>query len=167
MIADLHAHYPMRVINDMDPETTARLMKQPGPTLRDRIQALVLKIANRLGNYPSWDGTYRVTPETLRAGGVGLAMSVLLGLFDEMDLDTHYAAAPEAGYFPHLTASIEAVEREVATQDPSQLRLVHDRAELDDCIAAGATALVHAVEGGCLLGNTDAEIEANCAELAK
>jgi len=50
MIADLHAHYPMRVINDMDPETTARLMKTPGPTIRDRIQALVLKIANRLGN---------------------------------------------------------------------------------------------------------------------
>lgn len=94
-------------------------------------------------------------------------MSVLLGPFDEMDLDTHYAAPPEAGYFPHLTASIEAVEREVATQDRSQLRLVHDRAELDACIAAGATALVHAVEGGCLLGDTDAEIEANCAELAK
>jgi membrane dipeptidase len=67
----------------------------------------------------------------------------------------------------HLTASIEAVEQEVATQDRSQLRLVHNRAELDDCIAAGATALVHAVEGGCLLGDTDAEIEVNCAELAK
>jgi microsomal dipeptidase-like Zn-dependent dipeptidase len=167
MIADLHAHYPMRVINDMDPETTARLMKTPGPTIRDRIQALVLKIANRLGNYPSWDGTYRITPETLRAGGVGLAMSVLLGPFDEMDLDTHYAAPPEPGYFPRLIASLEAVEQEVATHDRSQLRLVHNRAELDDCIAAGATALVHAVEGGCLLGDTDDEIEANCAELAR
>lgn len=167
MIADLHAHYPMRVINDMDPETMARLMKQPGPKLRDRIQALVLKIANRLDNYPSWDGTYRVTPETLRKGGVGLAMSVILGPFDEMDLDTHYGAAPEAGYFPHVIASIEAVEGEVATHDRSQLRLVHNRAELDDCIAAGATALVHAIEGGCLLGDTDAEIEANCAELAR
>jgi len=167
MIADLHAHYPIRVISDMDPETMARLMKQPGPTLRDRIQALILRFANRAANYPSWDGTYRVTPEALREGGVGLAMSVLLGPFDEMDLDTHYAAPPEAGYFPHLSASMEAVEQEVATHDRSQLRLVHDRAELDDCIAAGATALVHAVEGGCLLGDTDAEIEANCAELAK
>jgi microsomal dipeptidase-like Zn-dependent dipeptidase len=84
-----------------------------------------------------------------------------------MDLDTHYAAPPEPGYFPHLIANLEAVEQEVATHDRSQLRLVHNRAELDDCIAAGATALVHAVEGGCLLGDTDAEIEANCAELAK
>ncbi len=167
MIADLHAHYPMRVINEMDPETTARLMKTPGPTLRDRIQALILKFANKVGNYPSWDGTYRITPETLRKGGVGLAMSVQLGPFDEMDLDTHYAAPPEPGYFGHLRANIEAVEKEVATHDRSQLRLVHDRAELDDCIAAGATALVHAVEGGCLLGKSDTEIETNCAELAK
>ena len=167
MIADLHAHYPMHVINEMDPGTTAKLMKKPGPSFRDRVQALVLKFANKLDNYPSWDGTYRVTPETLREGGVGLAMSVLLGPFDEMDLDTHYGAPPEPGYFPRLIASLEAVEQEVARQDRSQLRLVHDRGELDDCIAAGATALVHAVEGGCLLGDTDAEIEANCAELAK
>jgi microsomal dipeptidase-like Zn-dependent dipeptidase len=167
MIADLHAHYPMRVINDMDPETAARLMKAPGPTLRDRIQALVLKIANRLDNYPSWDGTYRITPETLRAGGVGLAMAVHFRAFDEMDLDTHYAAPPEPGYFPRLIADLEAVEQEVATHDRSQLRLVHNRGELDECIAAGATALVHSVEGGFQLGNTDEEIEANCTELAR
>jgi microsomal dipeptidase-like Zn-dependent dipeptidase len=166
MIADMHAHYPMRVINEMDPETTAKLMKQPGPTLRDRIQALILRFANRVGNYPSWDKTYRVTPDTLRAGGVGLAMSVQLGPFDEMDLERRYAAPPEPAYFDHLKTCIEAVEKEVATHDRSQIRLVHDRAELDDCIAAGATALVHAVEGGCLLGDSDTEIEANCAELA-
>jgi microsomal dipeptidase-like Zn-dependent dipeptidase len=167
MIADLHAHYPMRVINEMDPETAAKLMKAPGPTFRDRIQALVLKVANKLGNYPTWDGTYRVTPETLRAGDVRLAMSVHYRAFDEMDLDTHYAAPPESGYFPKVIADIEAVEKEVATQDHSQLRLVHNRAELDAALADGATALVHVVEGGYQLGNTDAEIEANCAELAR
>lgn len=167
MWADLHAHYPMRVINDMDPDTAARLMKASGPTLRDRIQALVLKVANRIDNYPTWDGTYRITPETLREGGVGLAMSVLLRPFDEFDLDTHYAAPPEAGYFPHLIADLEAVEQEVATHNRSQLRLVHNRAELDTAIADGATALVHVVEGGFHLGDGDEEIAANCAELGK
>lgn len=167
MIADLHAHYPMRVINDMDPETAARLMKQPGPTLRDRIQALVLRFANRVDNYPTWDGTYRVTPETLREGGVGLAMSVLLMPFDEFDLDTHYAAPPEPGYFPRLVALLEAVEQEVATHDRSRLRLVHNRAELDAAVADGATALVHVVEGGFHLGDSDEEIAANCAELGR
>jgi microsomal dipeptidase-like Zn-dependent dipeptidase len=167
MIADLHAHYPMRVINDMDPDTAARLMKAPGPTLRDRIQALVLKFANRVDNYPSWDGTYRITPETLHEGEVGLAMSVLLRPFDEFDLDTHYAAPPEPGYFPRLIALLEAVEQEVATHDRSQLRLVHNRAELDGAVADGATALVHVVEGGFHLGDSDEEIAVNCAELGK
>ena len=167
MIADLHAHYPMRVINDMDPDTVARLMKKPGPTLRDRIQALVLKFANRVDNYPTWDGTYRITPETLYKGGVGLAMSVLLQPFDEFDLDTHYAAPPEPGYFSRLIALLEAVEQDVAARDRSRLRLVHNRAELDAAVSNGATALVHCVEGGFHLGDGDEEIAANCAELAK
>ena len=167
MLADLHAHYPMRVINDMDPETAAQLMKAPGPTLRDRVQALILKVANRIDNYPTWDGTYRITPETLRAGGVGLAMSVLLRPFDEFDLDTHYAAPPEPGYFPRLIADLEAVEQDVATHDRAQLRLVHNRTELDAAVADGATALVHCVEGGFHLGDGDEEIAANCAELGR
>ena len=168
MIADLHAHYPMRVIDGVDPDTAAREMrKRGGATLGDRIRALVLRVANKVGNFPSWDGSYRITPETLRAGGVGLAMSVLLGPFEEMDLSKPYAAAPDSSYFPKLIEDLEAVEREVATHPPDQLRLVHNRAELDRAVTDGATALVHAVEGGCLLGDTDEEIEANCAELAR
>ncbi len=168
MIADLHAHYPMRVIDGVDPDTAAKQMrKKGGATLGDRVRALVLRIANKVGNFPTWDGTYRITPETLRAGNVGLAMSVLLGPFEEMDLSKPYAAPPDSTYFPALITALETVEREVATHDPTRLRLVHDRAELDACIEAGATALVHAVEGGCLLGDGDAEIEANCEELAR
>jgi microsomal dipeptidase-like Zn-dependent dipeptidase len=167
MIADLHAHYPMRVINDMDPDTAAKLMREPGgATVGDRIRAFVLRIANRIGNYPTWDGSYRITPETLRAGDVRLAMSVLFRSFEEMDLGEPYAAPPQPSYFPKLIAELEAVEQEVATHDRSQLRLVHNRAELDECIEDGATALVHVVEGGFHLGDTDAEVEANCAELA-
>ncbi len=168
MIADLHAHYPMRVIDGVDPDTAAREMrKRGGATPGDRIRALVLRVANKIGNFPSWDGSYRITPETLRAGGVGLAMSVLLGPFEEMDLSKPYAAAPDSSYFPKLIEDLEAVEREVATHPRDQLRLVHNRAELDRAVTDGATALVHAVEGGCLLGDTDEEIEANCAELAR
>jgi len=168
MIADMHAHYPMRVIDGVDPDTAAKQMrKKGGATFGDRVRALVLRVANKIGNFPSWDGSYRITPEALRAGGVGLAMSVLLGPFEEMDLSKPYAAPPDSTYFPKLLEALEAVEREVATHPHDQLRLVHNRAELDECIAADATALVHAVEGGCLLGDSDEEIEANCAELAR
>jgi microsomal dipeptidase-like Zn-dependent dipeptidase len=168
VIADLHAHYPMRVVADLDPEAAATAMKAPGgATFRDRIRALVLRIANRIGNFESWDGTYRIDPEKLRAGDVRLAMSVHLRPFEEMDLSKPYAAPPEAGYFPKLIADFEAVEREVASHDPSLIRLARNRAELDACMSAGATALLHCVEGGCLLGDTPSEIEANCAKLAE
>jgi microsomal dipeptidase-like Zn-dependent dipeptidase len=167
MLADWHAHYPMRVVTDVTPETSTERMRARGrPTFRDRIRTFVLRVANRIGNYPTWDGSYRITPETLRKGNVGLAMSVLLRPFEEMDLSKPYAAPPESSYFPTLIEDLEAVEQEVKTHDRSQLRLVHNRAELDGCIADGATALVHSVEGGYLLGDGDAEIEANCAELA-
>lgn len=167
MIADLHAHYPMRVIDGIDPETAARLAKKAGPSFRDRVQALVLRVANKLGNHDSWDGTYRIDPDKLRAGNVRLALSVHLRPFEEMDLSKPYAAAPEAGYFPKLLGDLDTVEREVATHDPALIRLARNRAELDACLDAGATALLHAVEGGCLLGDEPGEIEANCATLAQ
>lgn len=168
MFADLHAHYPMRVLTDVDPETTARLLRSGRqPTRRDRIRTMILRFANRVANFPSWDGAYRIDPEKLSAGNVGLAMSVLLRPFEEMDLSKPYAAPPGADYFAGLMKDLKAVEEEVATQDPAALRLVHNKAELTAALAAGATALVHAVEGGVLLGDSDAEIEANCATLAE
>jgi microsomal dipeptidase-like Zn-dependent dipeptidase len=44
---------------------------------------------------------------------------------------------------------------------------VHGREELDAALAAGATALVHCVEGGFHLGATPEEVERNVAELAR
>lgn len=169
MIADLHAHYPMRVLTDMDPDTAAKAMRaKGGATFGDRIKAFVLRVANKLGNQACWDGTYRIDPEKLQAGNVRLAMSVLIRPFEEMDLSKPYGAPPDARYFPKLLADIEIVKREVAGHDPARIRLVHNRAELDECLgSSSATALVHSVEGGCLLGDAPAEIEANCAELAR
>lgn len=168
MFADLHAHYPMRVVTDVDPGTSSALMRSSErPSLGDRVRATVLRLANRFLNFPSWDGTYRIDPRKLRDGEVGLALSVLFRPFEEMDLSKRYAAPPDPGYFAKLLEDLEAVEAEVATHDPAEIRIAHDRAELDAALAAGATALVHAVEGGFHLGDGDAEIEANCAELKK
>jgi membrane dipeptidase len=168
MFSDLHAHYPMRVLTGVDPGTTSTLMGAPEqPTLRDRIRALVLRFANKVGNFPKWDGTYRIDVEKLRQGKVSLAMSVLLRPFEEMDLSKPYASPPGTEDFALLIRDMEAVEAEVATHGAATIRVAHNRAELDAAIDAGATALVHAVEGGCHLGNSDAEIEANCAERAR
>jgi microsomal dipeptidase-like Zn-dependent dipeptidase len=168
MFSDLHAHYPMRVLTGVDPSTTSNLMRSPRqPTPRDRIRSLVLRFANRLANFPSWDGTYRIDVEKMRQGDVGLAMSVLLRPFEEMDLTKPYASPPGTEDFALLIEDMEAVEAEVATHDPATIRVARNRAELDAAIEAGATALVHAVEGGCHIGNSEAEIEANCRELAR
>jgi membrane dipeptidase len=168
MIADLHAHYPMRVVVDMSPDATVQKMQQVRgrPKFSDKVRALVLKVASTLFSHRSWWSGYRVTPERLREGDVGLAMSVLYGPFEEMDLSKPYMWPPESGYFERVKQDLRSVEDEVATHDPAVIRLVHDRAELDRCLADGATALVHCIEGGFHLGDRPEEIDRNVAELA-
>lgn len=167
MFADLHDHYPMRVVTGVDPGTTSKLMRSRNQRTRyDGLRALVLRIANRIGNYPSFDGDYRINPKKLKDGEVGLALSVLFRPFQEMDLSKHYAAPPDSTYFDLLLGDLEAVEAEVAEKGPDQVRIVKSKGELDAAIAAGVPALIHAVEGGFHLGDEPAEVEANCAELA-
>jgi microsomal dipeptidase-like Zn-dependent dipeptidase len=168
MFSDLHAHYPLRVLTGVDPGTTSKLTgSSEQPTLGDWIRALVIRFANKVGNFPTWDGTYRIDVEKLRRGKVTLAMSVLLRPFDEMDLTVPYGSPPGTDDFGNLMKDLETVAAEVATHDPAEIRVVANRPELDAALAAGATALVHAVEGGCHIGNSDGEIAAHCAELAR
>jgi microsomal dipeptidase-like Zn-dependent dipeptidase len=158
----------MRVLTGVDPGSTSQLMASPGqPTLGDRVRAFVLRLANKVGNFPSWDGTYRIDVEKLREGKVSLVMSVLLRPFDEMDLTVPYASPPGTHDFAGLMKDLEAVEAEVAGHDAAAIRVVHDAAELKAATEAGATALVHVVEGGCHIGNSEEEIAAHCAELKK
>ncbi|MGN6258704.1 MAG: dipeptidase [Solirubrobacterales bacterium] len=168
MFADLHAHYPMRVVAGIDPGTTSELMRsKQQETLGGRFQAWVLRLANRIGNFPTWNGTYRIDPQKLAQGEVGLALSVLFRPFQEMDLGKRYAAPPDPSYFGKLIEDLEAVEQEVQEHGPSVVRIAHNRAELDAGLAADVPTLVHAVEGGFHLGDGDAEIETNCRELAR
>ena len=169
MLADLHAHYPMRVVSDLTPHTALQRMRQARgrPGLREKARALILRIASALANKSSWWSGYRVTVEHMREGGVGLAMSVLYGPFEEMDLSRPYMWPPESRYFQRVRGDLQRVEDEVATHDPALIRLVHNRPELDRCLADGATALVHCVEGGFQLGDRPAEIDENVAELAR
>lgn len=172
MLADLHVHYPMRVVEQRagtQPGSTVRLMgtargrSRPG----DKLRAFVLRLATRIGSDRDlWSG-YRVTVPHLREGGVGVLFSTLYRPFEEMDLDKPYAAPPASAYFDRLLDDLQAVEDEVAGYDRSLIRVAHDRAELDACLADGATALVHAVEGGFHLGDTPDEIGRNVATLAQ
>jgi microsomal dipeptidase-like Zn-dependent dipeptidase len=167
MLADMHAHYPMRVVSDLTPRTTLDRMKrirgQPG--VKNKLRALLLKIASMLGSDRDWWSGYRITVDKMDEGGVGFAMSVLYR--PEAEIGPPHASPPEPGYFDSLLEDLEAVEAEVATHDPGRVRLVHNRAELDACVQDGAIALVHCVEGGVHLGDSKEEIERNVATLAK
>jgi microsomal dipeptidase-like Zn-dependent dipeptidase len=169
VIADLHAHYPMHVIAELEPDSTLRRMRHAGGPRRlpDRFRALVLTVAAMIGNDREWWSGWRISAQGLRAGGVGVAFSVLYGPFEEMDLDEPYGAPPREAYFRELVRELELVEQDVAGRDPGEIRVVHARAELDAALAAGATALVHCVEGGFHLGRTAEEVDRNVAELAR
>jgi microsomal dipeptidase-like Zn-dependent dipeptidase len=134
--------------------------------MRDKLRALLLALLSRLINNRTWSSGFRVTPKTIEDGPARVVFSVLYRPFEEMDLNRHYAAPPAADYFAALLDDIDRVEADLATRWP-KLRLVRNRAELDQCIADGATAMVHCVEGGFHLGDTTTEIEANVRTLAQ
>jgi microsomal dipeptidase-like Zn-dependent dipeptidase len=168
MIADLHAHYPMHIVAQDDPRGTIDRMRtaRGRPRIRDKLRALLLALLSRFINNRTWWSGFRVTAPLIRQGSARVVLSVLYRPFEEMDLSKDYAAPPASGYFDALLGDIERVEDDIARKDPAEIRLVHDRAELDQCIADGATAMVHCVEGGFHLGDKDDEIARNVRTLA-
>ena len=168
MIADLHSHYPMHLTVRPDGSVLGLVASAPGRwRLLDATRAVLLRTASRFGNYESLQSGPRVTVPLLRAGNVGVALSVLYSPFDEMDLGKRYGSPPDSSYFPTLLRQLEDVEREIATDFAGQARVVRDGAALDAALDAGETALIHCVEGGHHLGATIDEVDANVAELAK
>lgn len=173
MWADLHAHYPMHVVSDVDPEvspdSSVSLMRsvRERSTLRGKLQAAVIWLAMQIASNRTLTSGPRISVEGMVKGDVGLALSVLYRPFEEIDLGEPYAAAPTPDYFPGLLEDLQAVEEEVAGHDDAIIRIAHDREQLELALTEKTIALVHAVEGGFHLGDGDEEIAANCATLAE
>jgi microsomal dipeptidase-like Zn-dependent dipeptidase len=169
MLADLHVHYPMRVVGGVQPRSTLDQMRDVVHRrgLKERLQALAVNVLSRFFSDRSPASGYRVTVDGLRAGGVGVVLSALYRPFDEMDLDKHYQAPPDPSYFARLIGDLEAVEAEVGSHDRATIRLAHDGPELEACLADGATAVVHCVEGGFHLGDSPQQIADDVGELAR
>ena len=161
MIVDLHAHYPMHL---SAASTLARMADHHRAGWGDKIRALILNLANRLANYPK-SGQPAVTIPNLKAGGVGVVLSVLYQPFDEIDLDEKYGAPPRGSYFADLEAQLAAVETNVA-RSGADAAVVKNHNQLDAARAQGKVALIHAVEGGFHLGDTPERVRDNVARLA-
>ena len=167
MIADLHAHYPMHLLPEekgsaIDAITTARGRRR----LRDVIRAWLVGIASRFGNYRSFESGPRVTVESMTAGGVGVAWSVLYAFFDEVDLDKPYASPGTAGYVDDVLAQMDMVEQNIAQKHADKAAVARTPAELEAALTANKVALVHVLEGGFHLGATPEEVDAAVIKLA-
>jgi microsomal dipeptidase-like Zn-dependent dipeptidase len=161
MLVDLHAHFPMHLLPDEQQRTHERAQDW----WRRRWRAQLVRLISRFANYQGPGDEPSVTPALMRAGDVKVALSVLYQPFDEMDLSQAYGASPRPGYIGDLIAQIETVE-DYATAHAAEVAIAHTAAELDALMAADRSILIHAVEGGFHLGDTEADVAANVQELA-
>lgn len=163
MTVDLHAHYPIHLLaTEPFPTHRIRIRRKP---LRDWIRGPVLRLANRIGNYPGRGTAPAVTIENLVESRVRIALSVLYAPFDEMDLGVPYGSPPEPRYMQDLLRQMDLVEASVAGR--GDITVARSPAELANAAGAGRVALVHAVEGGFHLGASVGEVVGNVALLAR
>jgi microsomal dipeptidase-like Zn-dependent dipeptidase len=162
VLVDLHAHYPMHLQPDAEQRTHEKLLTW----VRRRWQARLVSLISLIANYQGPGDTPSVTVERMREGDVGVALSVLYAPLDEMDLGQPYGAPPRSGYFPDVLAQLQVVEDHVASRG-EEVAVAHSPAELDALIDQGRLALVHCVEGGFHLGDTEQAVREHVRTLAQ
>ncbi len=165
MIVDLHAHYPMHLV----PQPRVRLLRlllssKERRRLRDWLRALLVGLASLFANYRSLFSGPRVRMRYMRAGGVGVALSVVYSFFDEIDVVD--GAQPRSGYLESIENQLEVVESHIAARHGDDALIAHNRRELAAAQRAGKLALVHCIEGGFHLGSEPREVEAAVDRLA-
>jgi microsomal dipeptidase-like Zn-dependent dipeptidase len=165
VIVDLHAHYPMHLV----PGARVRLLRllrsgKERRRLRDWLRALLVGLASLVADYRSPFSGPRVRVSYMRAGGVGVALSVLYSFFDEVDVVD--GAQPRPGYLESIEGQLEVVESHIAARHRDAALIAHNPGELNEAQRAGRLALVHCVEGGFHLGSDPREIDAAVHRLA-
>src|SRR3954452_5374795 len=153
MIADLHAHYPMHLVPG-DPGQPLAVFSDLHVRQRilDRTRGLLVGLASRFANYRSFTAGPGVTVETIRAGGVWIARSVLYSPFDEAAALRPFGAPPGPEYVRRIIRQLELVEERITGRHAGRARIVRAPAELDAALEAGELAMLHAIEGGFHLG---------------
>ncbi len=161
MLVDLHAHFPMHLLADDQQRTHERARTW----WRQRWQGRVVELISRVANYQGPGDTPGVTETLMRAGDVGVALSVLYQPFDEIDLTESYGAPPRESYFKDVVDQHQTVEDYVQAHS-SDVAIAHSVSELDALLGGGVPILIHAIEGGFQLGLEPGEIRRNVQQLA-
>ncbi len=163
MLVDMHGHFPMHLLEDDKQRAHERLTAW----WRHRWQDLVVELINHFANYQGPGDTPSVTEQLMRAGDVGVTLSVLYQPFDEMDLSQDYAAPPRESYFTDILDQRQTVE-DYAAAHSADVVIAHSAQELEEHLAAGGRPiLVHAIEGGFHIGSDPDQVQGNVATLAQ
>jgi microsomal dipeptidase-like Zn-dependent dipeptidase len=162
MLVDLHAHFPMHLLIDEQQRTHERVQTWT----RQRLEGKVVELISHFANYQGPGDTPSVTETLMRAGGVGVALSMLYQPLDEMDLTERYGAAPCSSYFQDLVDQRQTVEDYVAAH-AGEVAIAHSTSELQRLLEGDAPILIHAIEGGFQLGHDPGEVQRNVRTLAE
>jgi microsomal dipeptidase-like Zn-dependent dipeptidase len=164
MLVDMHGHFPMHLLEDDKQRAHVRLTDW----FRHLWEGLVVELLNLFANYQGPGDTPSVSEQEMRAGDVGVTLSVLYQPFDEMDLSQDYAAPPLESYFDDILNQRETVE-DYVNEPGRDLVIAHSAAELDHHLSAAQPRpiLVHAIEGGFHIGGDADEVQANVRTLAE
>lgn len=163
MLIDMHGHFPMHLLEDDQQRTHERLTAW----WRHRWQGLIVQLISHFANYQGPGDAPSVTEQLMRAGQVGVTLSVLYQPFDEMDLTQDYAAPPRQSYFADILDQRQTVE-DYAAAHSGDVVIAHSARELEEHLTdAGRPILVHAIEGGFHIGDDPGQVHGNVAELAR
>jgi microsomal dipeptidase-like Zn-dependent dipeptidase len=166
VIADLHCHYPMRLLERVEPTSAYdRAMSTNRPQWLEKLRARVFGWAARSFNHPRRGKDWRVRFEGLEEGRCRLVLSVLYDPVAEIDLDEAAGPDPDRDYFSELRDQIRAVNRDLEQYGDRKV-VVDSLGKLDG--AGERIAFVHCVEGGFHLGRSGGSlsIDEKVAELA-
>lgn len=172
VLVDAHAHLAMHLRPRGGDQIRDALASRDGRfRLLERIDNWFLNVAERLWNHRSLFSGPRVTVPLLRAGNVGVALSVLHLPFYESDLiglvEPRYGQPCSDECFKGLMRQLAVVEEHVDAGYRDEATVVHNWRELEEALAQGKLALVHCVEGAFHLGSTVESVERNIGELAR
>lgn len=171
MIADLHCHYPMHLLEEDAPPDTglkALVRVRHRPWL-EKLRAAILLLAARLLNFRRFWGKWRISLDGLEEGDVRLVFSVLYLPFAEMDIDEWPDGDPEDHYYDELLERLGQVEADLEQIDPDGTRhlIIKREQHLETVLASESiVGFIHCVEGGFHLGAAVDQIDQRVCELA-
>jgi microsomal dipeptidase-like Zn-dependent dipeptidase len=161
MLADLHSHFPMHLVEDEEAQPHRRITDW-WEHLPEELRAVGFDLAARLVDHPG--SGWRLSLDGLRAGDASIVCSVLYWPFSEFEIGSLGGDPPSPGAFSSLIDQLDDVERSLERADPERHHhvVVRTAEDLDD----HRMRFVHCVEGGFHFGPDAGQVDDQIGELA-